>query len=182
MSDHMNEQWPDYMDIAVCMSPNPGGYDAPCLSFNDYLRARVCVDSCAGIPTEKLAWKTIEEYVNAESYLTGMTVNDGLNIGLQGLACQLLASSFAGQFKANGAVNYLQVSMDHPETGPFTVTMQRVNGDTPAALQRKAEEQRDDLLAALEKIRHECYLLASGDNLAANVFGHADDAITKART
>ena len=35
---------------------------------------------------------------------------------MSGLAVQMLAASFAGQFKANGATNYLEMSGSHPET------------------------------------------------------------------
>lgn len=52
--EHTKEPWPEYLDVAVVMTPNPDGPDAAVLSFEDYKRARACVNACAGIPTESL--------------------------------------------------------------------------------------------------------------------------------
>lgn len=51
---HTPEPWPEYIEVAVVMTPNPDGPDAAVLSFEDYRRARACVNACAGIPTENL--------------------------------------------------------------------------------------------------------------------------------
>jgi hypothetical protein len=116
-------------------------------------RIEACLKFCAGIQTEKLAGKSLAEYVAEEAYLSGITVNEGgADIGLSGMACQMLASAFAGQFVGSGAVNYLEVNMVHQEIGPFTVTIQRQQGKTPATLQREAEAQRDALLAAIQDV------------------------------
>jgi hypothetical protein len=117
-------------------------------------RAAVCVAACEGIPTEKLQGKTIAEYVAGEAYLNGLAPGaDGFNIGLSGIACQLFASSFAGQFKGSGAMNFLQVNMEHPEMGAFYVTIQRAEGKTPAQLKREAELERDVARAELAQLK-----------------------------
>ncbi len=60
-----------------------------------------------------------------------------------------MAESFADQFKSSGAVNYLELLFDHSEVGPLTVTMQRVDGLTPAQKLATAEAA---LSAANEKL------------------------------
>ncbi|MNH37244.1 hypothetical protein D3C79_981240 [compost metagenome] len=64
----------------------------------------------------------------------------------------MLVSSFAAQFKANGATNYLELRGSHPETGPFTITMQRAEGLTPADKLSAMTKQRDVLLEALKGV------------------------------
>ena len=95
---------------------------------------------------------SLAEFVAKQAYLNEMTTNDGLNISMSGLAMQMLAASFAGQFKANGATNYLEMSGNHPETGPFTITMQRTHGLTPAQKLSAMTKQRDVLREALNGV------------------------------
>lgn len=73
-------------------------------------RAAVCLAVCDGIPTEKLRGRTLGEYVADEAYIQNLRPCEGggAELQLSGLACQLLAASFAGQFAGNGAVNYLE--------------------------------------------------------------------------
>ena len=66
--------------------------------------------------------------------------NGGLELQLEGGACQILAESFIDQFKDNNAKNYLEVGFYNKETGPITVTIQRVNGLTPAGKVAKIKE------------------------------------------
>src|ERR1700682_5599517 len=91
-------------------------------------RLAACWNAFDGIDTDKFDGKSISEYVCEEAYLAGMQPapdGGGLNMGLSGLACQMFASSFAGQFKGSGAVNFLEVGMTHDELGPFIVTIHR---------------------------------------------------------
>jgi hypothetical protein len=117
-------------------------------------RAAICLAACDGIPSEKLRGKTIAQYVAGEAYLTGATPGaDGFNMGLSGIACQMFASSFAGQFKGSGAINFLQVNMEHTELGAFFVTIQRADGKTPAQLKREAEQERDEAKAEVQRLQ-----------------------------
>lgn len=115
-------------------------------------RIAVCLAACDGIPTEQLEGKSIPEFVAEQAFLTGMAPHPegGAELGIRGLACQMLAASFAGQFKGSKAANFLEFGMSHPEVGPFTVTMQRVYGKTPATLRNEALAQRDQAIAAAE--------------------------------
>lgn len=115
-------------------------------------RINACVNACAGIPTEKLEGKTIAEYVSDEAYLTGIQTVGSIDVGLKGLACQMLASSFAGQFVGSGAVNYLEVAMTHQELGDFVVTIQRREGKTPVEFRMDAEREREKLASELKNI------------------------------
>ena len=51
---HTNEPWPHFTDIATTMTPDPEGTPVAILSWDDYIRARACVNACAGIDTELL--------------------------------------------------------------------------------------------------------------------------------
>lgn len=113
-------------------------------------RLVACWNLLDGYPTKELEGVTLAEFVAKQAYLNEMTTNDGLNISMSGMALQMVAASFAGQFKANGATNYLELSGNHPETGPFTITMQRTHGLTPAHKLAAMTTQRDVLLEALE--------------------------------
>lgn len=117
-------------------------------------RVQVCLDVCAGIDTESLRGKSLEEYVVEQAFLQGMKpCEGGLEIEIRGLAAQMLAASFAGQFVGAGADNFLEFLMSHPETGPFTITMQRTYGKTPGQLRSEANVARDQALAAAHRAR-----------------------------
>lgn len=51
---HTKEPWPPFTDIATMMTPDPEGTPAAILSWDDYIRARACVNACAGIRTDSL--------------------------------------------------------------------------------------------------------------------------------
>lgn len=134
-------------------------------------RIVACVNLLEGHDTERIEGKTLEQYVSEQAFINGMTVQEGFNIELNGLACQMMASAFAGQFKGSGAINYLEVSGNHPEIGGFTVTIQRDEGKTPHQFRIAAEQQRDELLEALKRI-------AAIEN---SMYGQDWDEIDKAR-
>lgn len=117
-------------------------------------RVQVCLDVCAGIDTESLQGKSLEEYVVEQAFLQGMKpCEGGFEFEIRGLAAQMLAASFVGQFKGSGATNYLEFQMSHPETGPFTITMQRSYGKTPGQLRSGAEAAREQALGATHRAR-----------------------------
>lgn len=122
----------------------------PAYEVENARRLVACWNACEGIPTDALYGKSIDEYVSQQAFITGMNPSpEGMDLGVKGLAAQMMAASFAGQFIGNGAVNYLEMSMSHPDVGPFTVTIQRTQGLTPTQKLRQAEAQRDELLEAL---------------------------------
>lgn len=106
------------------------------------IRLAAAWNAFEGIDTIKFAGKTVGEYVCEEAYLQGMTpAPAGLHMGMNGLACQMMAEAFAGQFEGSGAINFLEVGMEHDKLGPFTVTIQRRAGKSPGALRAEALEQ-----------------------------------------
>ena len=113
-------------------------------------RIVACWNLLDGYPTEALEGVTLAEFVAKQAFISQFDANDGINLSISGVAVQLLAASFAGQFKASGATNYLEMSGNHPETGPFTITMQRKHGLTPAEKLEAMTKQRGVLLEALE--------------------------------
>ncbi|MGY3922012.1 hypothetical protein LA366_02445 [Aeromonas jandaei] len=116
-------------------------------------RIVACWNLLDGYPTEELEGVTLAEFVAKQAFISQFGANDGINLTISGVAVQLLAASFAGQFKASGATNYLELSGNHPETGPFTITMQRKHGLTPAEKLAAITKQRDVLLEALNGVQ-----------------------------
>ncbi|MGM8025525.1 hypothetical protein [Yersinia enterocolitica] len=114
------------------------------------IRADACVNAFEGIETEHFAGKSIGEFLAGEVRLNKAEPKPDGSFGFtfSGLAIQIMAESFADQFKSSGAVNYLELLFDHSEVGPLTVTMQRVDGLTPAQKLATAEAA---LSAANEK-------------------------------
>lgn len=109
----------------------------------DAKRLAACWNLLDGYDTKAFEGMTLAEFVAKQAYLSEMTTVDGMSITLSGLAMQMVAASFAGQFKANGASNYLEISASHPDTGPFTITMQRKEGVTPIMRLEAMTKQRD---------------------------------------
>jgi hypothetical protein len=54
MSEYTKEPWPDFVDVATTMTPDPEGPLAAILSPEDYMRAKACVDACEGVPQDWL--------------------------------------------------------------------------------------------------------------------------------
>lgn len=122
----------------------------PAYKVENARRLATCWNACDGIPTNELEGKSIDEYVSQQAFITGMNPSpEGMDLGVKGLAAQMMAASFAGQFIGNSAVNYLEMRFLHPDVGPFTVTIQRTQGLTPAQRLKQVETQRGELLKAL---------------------------------
>lgn len=66
------------------------------------------------------------------------------------LVSSMFAMMFAGEFKRSGAKNYLELLYEVPEFGELTVTIQKVDGKTPAQriaeLEALTEEQDQRLM------------------------------------
>lgn len=123
----------------------------------DARRLAACWNAFDGVDTDKIEGKTVAEYVCGEAYLTGMRpAAGGMNINLSGTACQMLADSFAGQFKGSGAINHLEVGMTHREIGDFIVTIQRVHGETPCQQKAKAQAESAAARALLADVLATC--------------------------
>ncbi|MFL9590471.1 hypothetical protein ACKC5O_00630 [Aeromonas schubertii] len=140
------------------MVTTPGGYvgDGFIADVDTKANARrivACWNLLNGYPTDELEGVTLAEFVAKQAFISQFDANDGINLSISGVAVQLLAASFAGQFKASGATNYLEMSGNHPETGPFTITMQRKHGLTPAQKLAAMTKQRDVLLEAMYAVQ-----------------------------
>ncbi|MDE1139953.1 MAG: hypothetical protein PW999_09920 [Paraburkholderia tropica] len=101
----------------------------------------------------------VEKYIDPkEVRLTGMhPIGGALHIGLEGGACKIFAESFAEQFRESCATNYVEMTLESndAEIGELLVTLQRVQGKTPAQLRREAEAERDALRDDAERLRAE---------------------------
>jgi hypothetical protein len=107
-------------------------------------RLTACWSAFDGYATEKFAGKSIGDFVSKEAYLNGMgpaADREGAQMNLSGIACQMLAGAFAGQFEGSGAVNFLEVNLAHETVGPMSVTIQRVQGKTPGQLRAETERE-----------------------------------------
>lgn len=122
------------------------------------IRADACVNAFDGIETERFAGKSIGEFLTGEVRLNKAEPKSDGSFGFtfSGVAIQIMAEAFADQFKSSGAVNYLELLFDHSEVGPLTVTMQRVEGLTPAqklaAVEAQLEAAQKESAIRLEAI------------------------------
>lgn len=150
-------------DIVDASGQYVGGFVSPHAEAYSR-RAVACMNAFKDIPLDKFEGKSVADYVSSQAFLAGMSPSDGgLSLEMNGLACQMLVASFAGQFKGSGAVNYLEMTMHHDEIGDLTVSLQRTAGKTPHQFRQAAEAQRDKLLAALEAIADPMKLESHGD-------------------
>lgn len=88
----------------------------------------------------------------ADARIKSFGVKDGgLDMQLEGGACQALVEAFGDQFKKEGGVNYIEMSFNHPEIGMMTVTVQKTQGMTPAekVARMKALVKAGEIEAAL---------------------------------
>lgn len=110
-------------------------------------RVVACVNAFDGIETERLAGKGLGEFLAGEVRLNKADPQPDGSFGFtfSGFAVQIMAESFADQFRESGAVNYLELLFEHEEIGLLTVTMQRTQGLTPAQKLARAESERDEL-------------------------------------
>jgi hypothetical protein len=76
-----------------------------------------------------------------DATLNSVKVDEGgLQLGIEGGACQVLVESLATQFAESGATNYLELSFNNDIVGDMVVTMQRVGGMTPGEKIAKMKE------------------------------------------
>lgn len=127
-------------------------------------RIAACLNAFDGIPTEKIEGKNLGEILAGEMRLNnaGPRADGGFGFEFSGGVCQLMAEAFAEQFKQSGAINYLELLFDHSDIGPLTITMQRVDGLTPAHKLAKAESERDALQQKLDAVLAENVALKDG--------------------
>lgn len=113
---------------------------------------------------------SLGDYVAKQTFLQSMNADEeGLHLGITGLASQMLANAFAGQFVGSGATNFLELSFEHPEAGRFTVTMQKVSGKTPGQLKAEAEAKASKLVEFAQSFEFLCdegFVLLRMPNLA----------------
>lgn len=120
-------------------------------------RLVACWNAFDGIPTEEFEGKTIDQFVTDQAFLQNMgpaTHKSGFEMSFSGLACQMLAAAFAGQFKGSGATNLLDFKMQHHEMGEFSVIMQKADGLTPTQLKAAAEIKYVDACNEIKGLRN----------------------------
>lgn len=120
-------------------------------------RVAACVNAFEGIPTERIDGKDLGQILAGELRLNGAgpRADGGVGFEFSGGVCQLLAEAYTEQFRQSGAINYLELLFNHTEIGPLTITMQRVDGLTPAKKLALAESERDALQEQVQKLAAE---------------------------
>lgn len=125
----------------------------------DELQRRIaaCVNAFEDIPTDRIEGKNLGEILAGEMRLhgAGPRADGGFGFEFSGGVCQLLAEAYAEQFKQSGAINYLELLFQHSDIGPLTITMQRIEGLTPAQKLAQAEAERDSLQAKLAELENQ---------------------------
>lgn len=100
-------------------------------------RIVACWNLLDGYPTKELEGVTLAEFVASHPEL----------------AEKALIAAYSSLFADRGATNYLEVKGARPELGPFTITMQRKHGLTPAEKLAAMTKQRDVLLEAMYAVQ-----------------------------
>jgi len=101
--------------------------------------------------------------------------DNGLILGMEGGACQILADAFGQQLLESGAENYIEVlfeSSRHPELGQIVVTVKKETGETPHQLRAKAELERDILKAECLTYMQEIMRLNGVDGERRELYTH----------
>lgn len=106
---------------------------------------------------ENAVTDTDDEDIDLRLLRMGPSGNKGYVIEITGRTVAAIAGHLAAWLRAHEAENYTETEFTHYET-PFTVTVQRNNGQTPHQLRRKAEAERDELLSILEAVDSEISL------------------------
>ncbi|WP_277268335.1 hypothetical protein [Pantoea septica] len=124
-------------------------------------RIAACVNAFEGIPTDRIEGKDLGEILAGEVRLhgAGPRADGGFGFEFSGGICQLMVEAYAEQFRQSGAINYLELLFNHSDIGPLTITMQRVEGLTPAQKLAQAEAQRDSLQQKLDALAAEAAYL-----------------------
>jgi hypothetical protein len=78
------------------------------------------------------------------------TPSGGYDISVRAPMVELIAETLVQDFKRAGGANYVEWNFTHEELGPFTITMQRRDGKTPANAAAEAKAEADDLRQQLE--------------------------------
>lgn len=96
-----------------------------------------------------LAQKAVSEVMLTEFNIAG----NGANLRLEGGACRLLADAFADQFREHGGENFVEVGFTTHDGLRLIVTMQKVEGKTPAQLLNECKTELATARAALSPIQ-----------------------------
>ena len=66
MSKHTQEPWPHFIEWCEPATPHPDSDGFVGLGFEDYRRARACVNACRGLPTDELEQKGLVAAVGTQ--------------------------------------------------------------------------------------------------------------------
>lgn len=100
---------------------------------------------------------TEEDDLDLRLLRMGPSGDRGYVIEITGRTVAAIAGHLAAWLREHEAENYTETEFTHYET-PFTVTVQRNDGQTPHQLRRKAEAERDELVSILEAVDSEIAL------------------------
>ncbi|CAD7529637.1 hypothetical protein [Aeromonas hydrophila] len=118
----------------------------------DARRIVACWNLLHEFDTEAIEAGTFADFIGKQVYLHEIENANSGELRLSDVSLQLMAAGFAGKMKANAADNYMEFGLFHPDTGPITITVQRVEGLTPAQKLAAMTKQRDVLLEALNGV------------------------------
>lgn len=136
-------------------------------------RIAACVSAFEGIPTDRIEGKNLGEILAGEVRLhgAGPRADGGFGFEFSGGVCQLMAEAYAEQFRQSGAINYLELLFNHSDIGPLTITMQRVEGLTPAQKLAQAEAECANLRQAIDDVLAQRNALATENVAQKNGIG-----------
>lgn len=92
----------------------------------------------------------LAQKITSETVLKDLSMRgNSINMHLDGGACRLLADAFVDQFRHEGGKNFVEVGFTSRDGMGLIVTLQRVDGKTPAQLLNDAKKELADLAASV---------------------------------
>ena len=171
---HTPEPWPVFSDIATTLTPDPEGTPVAILSWDDYIRARACVNACARIETSLL-----EEFPGGINGLSNIAIAKQRDAAIaaervwESSMMKAVGEDGPGdvvkaieaikrqrdelQTKANAMAETINAiaglcTYQHESKEDFIGRVRAVLGDDPDLRVSSVRKERDDLLEQLKQV------------------------------
>lgn len=95
--------------------------------------------------------EAVNVLTEAHMLSAGPAPEGGFALKLTAEIVPIMATAMAHDFKKRGGKNYVEHHFYEPTIGPFTITMQRIEGKTPDQLKREAEAALAEVTRQLDR-------------------------------
>lgn len=157
---HTKEPWPVFTEVATTMTPDPEGTPVAIISWDDYIRARACVNACTGIPTNILELDQAELIITLRHHEQVIKQLMQQRDRLSDLADTW--NSECDDYRAENSDLANQLAEALKQCDELAMIIATDTGMASATAE--AERQRDELLETIEKQIEDNLHLADGEN------------------